>query len=383
MRRRNRSDDAWTPGRCAAGPAQQAWTTLYHTTILRLPAAGPRPRYRLRQTAPAARCSPRLDVGAKITGFCGQPCLERAYTLMLTFQQIILTLQNYWDKQGCALLQPYDMEVGAGTSHTATFLRAIGPEPWRAAYVQPSRRPQAGRYSENPNRLQHSYQDQHVLKPAPPEILDLYIGSLKALGIDPTQHDIRFVEDDWENPTLGAWGLGWEVWLNGMEVTQFTYFQQVGGLDCTPTTGEITYGLERLAMYLQDVESVYDLVWTEGANGNRVHYRDVFHQNEVEQSTYNFEHASADMLFAHFNDYEAEAKRLMDVPLALPAYEAALKAAHTFNMLDERGAISVTERAAYIGRIRNLSRTVAQAYYDSRERLGFPMLAGRRTEEAV
>ncbi|WP_438859632.1 glycine--tRNA ligase subunit alpha, partial [Achromobacter spanius] len=261
-----------------------------------------------------------------------------------------------------------------------TFLRAIGPEPWRAAYVQPSRRPKDGRYGENPNRLQHYYQYQVVLKPAPPDILDLYIGSLKALGIDPTQHDIRFVEDDWENPTLGAWGLGWEVWLNGMEVTQFTYFQQVGGLDCTPTTGEITYGLERLAMYLQDVQSVYDLVWTEGANGNRVLYRDVFHQNEVEQSTYNFEHSSADMLFAHFNDYEAEAKRLMEVPLALPAYEAALKAAHTFNMLDARGAISVTERAAYIGRIRNLSRAVAQAYFDSRERLGFPML--RRNQAA-
>ena len=250
--------------------------------------------------------------------------------------------------------------------------------------MQPSRRPKDGRYGENPNRLQHYYQYQVVLKPAPPEILDLYIGSLKALGIDPTQHDIRFVEDDWENPTLGAWGLGWEVWLNGMEVTQFTYFQQVGGLDCTPTTGEITYGLERLAMYLQDVQSVYDLVWTEGANGRRVLYRDVFHQNEVEQSTYNFEYSSAEMLFAHFNDYEAEAKRLMDVPLALPAYEATLKAAHTFNMLDARGAISVTERAAYIGRIRNLSRAVAQAYYDSRERLGFPMLGrDKATGEAA
>ena len=293
---------------------------------------------------------------------------------MLTFQQIILKLQSYWAEQGCALLQPYDMEVGAGTSHTATFLRAIGPEPWKAAYVQPSRRPKDGRYGENPNRLQHYYQFQVVLKPAPDNILELYLGSLEALGFDLKKNDIRFVEDDWENPTLGAWGLGWEVWLNGMEVTQFTYFQQVGGLDCTPTTGEITYGLERLAMYLQDVQSVYDLVWTEGANGRRVLYRDVFHQNEVEQSTYNFEHSSAQMLFAHFNDYEAEAKRLMDVPLALPAYEATLKAAHTFNMLDARGAISVTERAAYIGRIRNLSRAVAQAYYDSRERLGFPML---------
>jgi glycyl-tRNA synthetase alpha chain len=292
---------------------------------------------------------------------------------MLTFQQIILRLQEYWDKQGCALLQPYDMEVGAGTSHTATFLRAIGPEPWRAAYVQPSRRPKDGRYGENPNRLQHYYQYQVVLKPAPPDILDLYIGSLVALGINPKEHDIRFVEDDWENPTLGAWGLGWEVWLNGMEVTQFTYFQQVGGLDCTPTTGEITYGLERLAMYLQGVESVYDLVWTEGPRG-KVLYRDVFHQNEVEQSTYNFEHSDAETLFRHFTDFETLAKRLMEVPLALPAYEATLKAAHTFNMLDARGAISVTERAAYIGRIRNLSRAVAQAYFESREKLGFPML---------
>ncbi|MDQ2147801.1 glycine--tRNA ligase subunit alpha [Alcaligenaceae bacterium C4P045] len=302
---------------------------------------------------------------------------------MLTFQQIILTLQDYWDKQGCALLQPLDMEVGAGTSHPSTFLRSLGPEPWRAAYVQPSRRPKDGRYGENPNRLQHYYQYQVVLKPAPADILELYVGSLKALGIDPLVHDIRFVEDDWENPTLGAWGLGWEVWLNGMEVTQFTYFQQVGGIDCTPTTGEITYGLERLAMYLQNVESVYDLVWTEGHNGQRVFYRDVYHQNEVEQSTYNFEYASTEMLFAHFNDYEAEAKRLMDVPLALPAYEAVLKAGHAFNMLDARGAISVTERAAYIGRIRNLSRAVAQAYYDSRERLGFPMLAASQKPEAA
>lgn len=299
---------------------------------------------------------------------------------MLTFQQIILTLQQYWDKHGCALLQPYDMEVGAGTSHTATFLRAIGPEPWRAAYVQPSRRPKDGRYGANPNRLQHYYQYQVVLKPAPPDILDLYIASLQALGINPKEHDIRFVEDDWENPTLGAWGLGWEVWLNGMEVTQFTYFQQVGGLDCHPVMGEITYGLERLAMYLQGVESVYDLVWTIRDDGSKVLYGDVFHQNEVEQSTYNFEHASTTMLFAHFNDYEAEATRLIDVPLALPAYEATLKAAHTFNMLDARGAISVTERAAYIGRIRKLSRAVAQAYFESREKLGFPML--RRTEAA-
>ena len=300
---------------------------------------------------------------------------------MLTFQQIILKLQHYWDQHGCALLQPYDMEVGAGTSHTATFLRSIGPEPWRAAYVQPSRRPKDGRYGENPNRMQHYYQFQVVLKPAPSDILDLYIGSLEALGIDPKAHDIRFVEDDWENPTLGAWGLGWEVWLNGMEVTQFTYFQQVGGIDCFPVTGEITYGLERLAMYLQDVQSVYDLVWTEGHNGQRVYYRDVFHQNEVEQSTYNFEYADTAMLFQHFSDYEAEAKRLVEVPLALPAYEVALKAAHTFNMLDARGAISVTERATYIGRIRNLSRAIAQSYLESREKLGFPMLdRSTRTE---
>ncbi|NHC62637.1 glycine--tRNA ligase subunit alpha [Paenalcaligenes suwonensis] len=299
---------------------------------------------------------------------------------MLTFQQLILTLQQYWDKQGCALLQPIDLEVGAGTSHTATFLRAIGPEPWSAAYVQPSRRPGDGRYGENPNRLQHYYQYQVVLKPAPENIVDLYIGSLQALGIDPKQHDIRFVEDDWENPTLGAWGLGWEVWLNGMEVTQFTYFQQVGGLDCVPATGEITYGLERLAMYIQGVESVYDLVWTRDAHGRTVYYRDIYHQNEVEQSTYNFEHSNAAILFQHFQDYESEAKRLIEIDLALPAYEQTLKAAHTFNLLDARGAISVTERAAYIGRIRNLSRGVAQAYYDSRERLGFPMLPSNAAE---
>ncbi|WP_175103659.1 glycine--tRNA ligase subunit alpha [Pararobbsia alpina] len=298
---------------------------------------------------------------------------------MLTFQQIILKLQAYWDAQGCALLQPYDMEVGAGTSHTATFLRAIGPEPWRAAYVQPSRRPKDGRYGENPNRLQHYYQYQVVLKPAPEDILDLYLGSLEALGFDLKQNDVRFVEDDWENPTLGAWGLGWEVWLNGMEVTQFTYFQQVGGIDCKPVLGEITYGLERLAMYLQRVENVYDLIWTEWEeNGERrvLTYGDVYHQNEVEQSTYNFEHANADMLFGFFTNYESEAKRLLEAQLALPAYEMILKAAHTFNLLDARGAISVTERAAYIGRIRNLSRLVAQAYFESRERLGFPMLHG-------
>jgi len=287
-----------------------------------------------------------------------------------TFQELILRLQSYWDRQGCALLQPYDMEVGAGTSHTATFLRALGPEPWRAAYVQPSRRPKDGRYGDNPNRLQHYYQYQVVLKPSPPDILELYIGSLEALGIAPKEHDIRFVEDDWENPTLGAWGLGWEVWLNGMEVTQFTYFQQVGGINCKPITGEITYGIERLAMYLQDVKNVFDLVWTPG-----VTYRDVYHQNEVEQSTYNFELSNTEMLFRHFSDYESEAKRLILGQLALPGYEMVLKAAHTFNLLDARGAISVTERAAYIGRIRNLARSVSQSYFDSRLRQDFPMCA--------
>ena len=292
---------------------------------------------------------------------------------MLTFQQIILTLQSYWDQQGCALLQPYDMEVGAGTSHTATFLRALGPEPWKAAYVQPSRRPKDGRYGENPNRLQHYYQYQVVLKPAPANILELYLGSLEALGFDLKKNDIRFVEDDWENPTLGAWGLGWEVWLNGMEVTQFTYFQQVGGIDCKPATGEITYGLERLAMYLQGVDNVYDLVWTKRADGSTLSYGDVYLQNEKEQSAYNFEHSDADFLFTAFGAHEKQAKHLMEQQLALPAYEQVLKCAHSFNLLDARGAISVTERAAYIGRIRNLARSVAQSYYESRERLGFPM----------
>ena len=288
---------------------------------------------------------------------------------MLNFQDLVLTLQSYWGRQGCALLQPYDMEVGAGTSHTATFLRALGPEPWRAAYVQPSRRPKDGRYGDNPNRLQHYYQYQVVLKPSPENILDLYLGSLEAIGIDPRRNDIRFVEDDWENPTLGAWGLGWEVWLNGMEVTQFTYFQQVGGLDCKPVLGEITYGLERLAMYIQGKENVFDLVWTPG-----ITYRDVYHQNEVEQSTYNFEHSNAAWLLQQFNAFESEARRLIEAGLPLPGYEMVLKSAHTFNMLDARGAISTTERAGYIGRIRALARAVAQAYFESRERLGFPML---------
>jgi glycyl-tRNA synthetase alpha chain len=287
---------------------------------------------------------------------------------MLTFQQIILTLQSYWDAQGCVLLQPYDMEVGAGTSHTATFLRAIGPEPWKAAYVQPSRRPKDGRYGENPNRLQHYYQYQVVMKPAPANILELYLGSLRALGLDLRKNDIRFVEDDWENPTLGAWGLGWEVWLNGMEVTQFTYFQQVGGIDCRPVTGEITYGLERLAMYLQEVDNVYALKWTAGTT-----YGDVYLQNEKEQSAYNFEHSDVEFLFAAFSAHEKQAANLVARHFALPAYEQVLKAAHSFNLLDARGAISVTERAAYMGRIRNLARAVAQCYFESRERLGFPL----------
>ena len=297
---------------------------------------------------------------------------------MLTFQQIILTLQDYWDKQGCALLQPYDMEVGAGTSHTATFLRSLGPEPWKAAYVQPSRRPKDGRYGENPNRLQHYYQYQVVLKPAPANILELYLGSLKALGFDLNKNDVRFVEDDWENPTLGAWGLGWEVWLNGMEVTQFTYFQQVGGIDCKPITGEITYGLERLAMYLQGVDSVYDLQYSKN-----VKYGDVFHQNEVEQSTYNFEHSDVEFLLTAFNAHEKQAKNLVEQKLALPAYEQVLKAAHTFNLLDARGAISVTERAAYIGKIRNIARAVAASYLDSRARLGFPLAPKEHAAEVL
>ena len=290
-----------------------------------------------------------------------------------TFQGLILALQNYWADQGCILLQPYDMEVGAGTFHTATFLRSIGPEPWSAAYVQPSRRPTDGRYGENPNRLQHYYQFQVVLKPSPLNIQELYLNSLKMLGIDTLVHDIRFVEDNWESPTLGAWGLGWEVWLNGMEVTQFTYFQQVGSLDCEPVTGEITYGLERIAMYLQGVESVFDLVWTNGPEGV-VTYGDVFHQNEVEMSAYNFEHADVTNLFNWFDACENESNRMIEKNLPLPAYEMMMKASHTFNLLDARHAISVTERARFIGRIRALSRAVAEKYYNSREALGFPML---------
>ncbi|HWY72693.1 MAG TPA: glycine--tRNA ligase subunit alpha [Burkholderiaceae bacterium] len=296
---------------------------------------------------------------------------------MLTFQQTILRLQEYWNDQGCALLQPIDIEVGAGTSHTATFLRAIGPEPWRAGYVQPSRRPKDARYGDNPNRLHQHHQYQVVLKPSPPDILDLYLGSLRALGVDTLRNDIRFVEDNWENPTLGAWGLGWEVWMNGMEITQFTYFQQVGGLECRPITGEITYGLERLAMYLQEVDNVFDLVYTRWqANGDErvLSYGDVFHQNEVEQSKYNFEQSDPKILLGQFALFEGEAARLIHAGLALPAYETVLKAGHTFNLLDARGAISVTERASYIGRIRTLARAVAQSYFESRQRLGFPML---------
>lgn len=290
-----------------------------------------------------------------------------------------MALERYWADQGCVLLQPYDMEVGAGTFHTATFLRSIGPEPWNAAYVQPSRRPTDGRYGDNPNRLQHYYQYQVVMKPSPLMFQDLYLGSLEMLGIDPKVHDIRFVEDNWESPTLGAWGLGWEVWLNGMEVTQFTYFQQVGGLDCRPVTGEITYGLERIAMYLQGAKSVFDLVWTKGPQGT-VTYGDVFHQNEVEQSAFNFEHADVDFLFNYFDQCEKDSTKLIELALPLPAYEQVLKASHAFNLLDARHAISVTERQRYILRVRTLARAVAQAYYEAREQLGFPMLSSAQED---
>ena len=299
-----------------------------------------------------------------------------------TFQELIFALQRYWSDQGCVILQPADMEMGAGTFHTATFLRAIGPEPWSAAYVQPSRRPTDGRYGDNPFRLQHYYQFQVIIKPSPLNILDLYVGSLRALGLDPLIHDIRFVEDNWESPTLGAWGLGWEVWANGMEITQFTYFQEVGGVQCKPVSGEITYGLERLAMYLQNVESLYDIVWTDGPHG-RVTYRDVFHQNEVEQSAYNFEYADVAVLFRHFDEYEKGSQDLLAAKLVLPAYEQMVKASHTFNLLDARRAISVTERQRYILRVRTLARAIAQAYYASREALGFPMLKTSAAEVAA
>jgi len=299
---------------------------------------------------------------------------NQSTTAVSSFQNIIQTLQDYWSQQGCVVLQPLDMEVGAGTFHPATFLRAIGPEPWRAAYVQPSRRPTDGRYGENPNRLQHYFQFQVLLKPSPDNFQELYLGSLQKLGFDTLVHDIRFVEDNWESPTLGAWGLGWEVWLNGMEVTQFTYFQQVGGLECSPVSGEITYGIERLAMYMQGVDSIYDLLWTSGPQGD-VSYGDIYHQNEVEQSAYNFELADIDELFRWFDVCEAQSQKLIDSKLPLPAYEQVMKASHAFNLLDARHAISVTERQRYILRVRALSRAVAQAYFESREALGFPLLA--------
>lgn len=289
----------------------------------------------------------------------------------MDFQTFIRTLDQYWAEKGCVLIAPLDSEVGAGTFHPATFLRSIGPEPWSAAYLQPCRRPTDGRYGENPNRLQHYYQYQVVMKPVPDDFQTLYLGSLDAVGIDPKVHDIRFVEDNWESPTLGAWGLGWEVWLNGMEVTQYTYFQQAGGLECRPVMGEITYGLERLAMYIQGVESVYDLIWADSISGV-VRYGDIFHQNEVEQSKYNFEQADTTMLFASFEAQEAQAQALIEANLPLPAYDQVLKASHTFNLLDARGAISVTERQRYILRIRDLSRQVAEAYRGAREALGFP-----------
>ncbi len=300
----------------------------------------------------------------------------------LSFQDLILTLQQFWAEQGCVILQPLDMEVGAGTFHPATFLRAIGPESWNAAYVQPSRRPTDGRYGENPNRLQHYYQFQVIMKPSPASFQELYLQSLQALGIDTGVHDVRFVEDNWESPTLGAWGLGWEVWLNGMEVTQFTYFQQAGGLECYPVSGEITYGLERIAMYLQGVDSIYDLVWTRGPSGT-VSYGDVFHQNEVEMSRYNFEEADTDWLFAQFDHCEGEAQRLIAGNLPLPAYEMVMKASHTFNLLDARHAISVTERQRYILRVRTLARGVAQAYFDARAALGFPLAEEALRQEVL
>ncbi len=301
---------------------------------------------------------------------------ERA-TSPATFQELIFALERFWADAGCVILEPYDMEMGAGTFHPASFLRAIGPEPWSAAYVQPSRRPTDGRYGDNPFRLQHYYQFQVVIKPSPENIQALYLESLRSLGLDLGVHDVRFVEDNWESPTLGAWGIGWEVWLNGMEVTQFTYFQQVGGLDCKPVTGEITYGLERIAMYLQGVESVFDLVWTDAPLG-AVTYGDVFHQNEVEMSRYNFEEADTDAMFGAFDQAERDAKRLVETGLTLPAYEQVLKASHTFNLLDARHAISVTERQRYILRVRDMARSVAQSYFTAREALGFPMLNGTR-----
>ena len=287
------------------------------------------------------------------------------------FQDVIMNLQRFWADQGCLVVQPFDIEVGAGTFNPSTFFRVIGPEPWKVAYVEPSRRPTDGRYGENPNRLQHYYQFQVILKPSPDNVQDLYLQSLSVLGIDAAKHDIRFVEDDWESPTLGAWGLGWEVWLNGMEVTQFTYFQQVGGIDLAPTSVEITYGLERISMYLQEKESVYDLQWNE-----RVTYGHVYHQNEVEMSAYNFDHSNAGMLLDLFNKYEGESKALCEAGLPWPAYDYCLKCSHTFNLLDARGAISITERTGYIGRVRALASAIARLYSDQREAMGHPMLRG-------
>jgi glycyl-tRNA synthetase alpha chain len=297
-----------------------------------------------------------------------------------TFQALILALQEYWSEQGCVILQPYDMEMGAGTFHAATFLRAVGPEPWSAAYVQASRRPTDGRYGDNPFRLQHYYQFQVCMKPSPDDFQERYLGSLRALGFDLLTHDIRFVEDNWESPTLGAWGLGWEVWLNGMEITQFTYFQQVGGLDCRPIMGEIAYGLERLAMYIQEKESMFDIVWAHGATGP-ITYGDIFHQNEVEQSTYNFEQADTAFLLQQFDAAEAACQRLSQQGLSLPAYEQLVKASHAFNLLDARHAVSVTERQRFILRVRGLARAVAEAYRDRREALGFPLLTDRASAQ--
>ena len=287
----------------------------------------------------------------------------------MNFQEMILTLNKFWGEQGCIIMQPYDIEKGAGTMNPSTFLRALGPEPWNVAYIEPCRRPADGRYGENPNRLQHYYQYQVILKPSPDNIQELYLQSLEALGINPQEHDIRFVEDNWESPTLGAWGLGWEVWLDGMEVTQFTYFQQCGGIDCKPVCGEITYGLERLATFIQGIDSVYDIQWV-----GDVQYRDVFHQNEVDYSEYNFKVADTDMLFTFFDAYEKEAIRVVEAGLVQPAYDYVLKCSHTFNLLDARGAISVTERTHYIARVRNMARMCAQAYVAQREALGYPMI---------
>lgn len=300
---------------------------------------------------------------------------------VLTFQGMIAVLQDYWSSQGCIVQQPYDMEVGAGTFHSSTFLRAIGPEPWNACHTQASRRPTDGRYGDNPNRLQHYYQFQVAMKPSPNNMQDLYLGSLEALGFDVLEHDIRFVEDNWESPTLGAWGLGWEVWLNGMEVTQYTYFQQCGGLVCNPVLGELAYGIERLAMYIQKKESIYDLVWGESASGT-VTYGDVFHQNEVEQSAYNFEHADVQTLFAAFDAAERDCQRLTELELPLPAYEHVLKGSHSFNLLDARHALSVTERQRYILRVRTMARQVAEAYQARREALGHPLLAKASTTDS-